>query len=785
MEICRKKSTIAIFIAVFVLAVSAIVFGCGEVAYAENASLVHPTENYIQSDSVDFIGANSSVVATFDKTAGVLAVDGAKRLSLPVEGVVKGVYVIEDKVLIDCADGLKYISLTAQNPIVTDSGISSYTYITVYGNRIYAHFVGRVSAYDSSFSLVADYADTVFNNLPVLVSDGEVIYSFVAETGSNKVYVYDVATADTQKRTNGYFVESASLGSVIFVYNGANVLIVPKDEIDSPVETSITNGIFSAVGDDLYVANGKKGYSVYTLNSEKTALSLKATYSTSGDGLDKLNAPADVAYLNEKLYVADKGNDRIIVKDGATVSAISLPAPEKITASTNEIFALSENSIYVVTNGKVSFTHTFEIEIIDVVYDDFLYVLTENGVSVLVGGNLYDYFTVANGVSITSDGEENLYVLTDSEVIALSSQNKNTLLTFSIGESIAPIDFAVDYAGNVFVLATDGKIYEYSWQDVVNSNLSETALTATTHTIDGNGYTFSANSICLSDEILFTVKENAVVSISVNFVTKDGYAPIGASINEDATAVLRSAKGNAFITSDLNSARSVRTFETDVVLAYDNGNGNYVANIAGKLYFLFNSSDAVATPVESNDYRTNKDAKAYLSPDGKGEITIAAGTRVNLVDNACNLDSGKWWRMDADGTTYYIAREDVSVYVAPAPPEPEKPKAVYGRAKADRAGGAIYVHVSPDDNSDVVLTLTDGVKVEVLETLDGYYLVRYGNDTGYVRTEQIELEGLTTVQIIAIVLSVVVVLASVLVFVVTYLTKRNAENEDSNQKSAR
>lgn len=784
MEICRKKSTLAFLVMTLAIVCIAIVFGCESVAYAENASLVHPIENYIQSKSVDLIGANDNVVATFDKTEKVLTVSGKKLSSLSVNETVNGVYALSDKIILDCADGLKYYSLTAENPEIVDTDIHSYTYLTTYADHIYVHYIGRVAVYNSSLTLIADINDTVFNNLPVFVSDGENIYSFVAETGSNKVYVYDVATTDSQKSTCGYFVESASLGSVIFVYNGSNVLIVPTDSVNSPVETSLACGNFSAVGNELYVANGENGYSVYVLNDSKTSLSLKATYSMSGDGLDKLNSPSDVKYLDEKLYVADKDNNRIIVKNGSAVTAISVDSPEKVAPTANEIFVSSGSSICVLQDDEVKYTHKFETAIKDITFDGNMYVLTDEGVGVFAGGNIYDYFSVENGIAITSDGGGNIYILTENEVVALSAKTKNTLLSFSFGESIVPLDLAVDYAGNVFVLANDGVVYRYSWQSAVESNLGSTTIAKTPITVDGNGYTFTANSLCLGEDILLSVEENAIISLSANFVTKDGYSPIYASIAEGSTAVLRSANGNAYITSDLNSAHSVRTFESDVVLAYYNDNGNYVVNIAGTTYFLFNSSDAVATPVENKDYRTNKDAKAYLSPDGNGEITIANGTSVNLVDDACNLDGGKWWRMEKDGITYYIARADVSEYVAPAPAEPEKPKAVYGRTKADRAGGSVRIYSSPDEYSEVVLSLTDGVKVEIVETLDGFYLVRYNDVTGYVKADEIELDGLTTVQIIAIVLSVVVVLVGALVFVITYQTKQKME-EDETKKSSK
>lgn len=767
-----------------VLVFTAVLACNGDVALAENATLIHPDENYIQSKSVDLIGANENFVATFDKTAKVLTVSGDKRLSLQIDEVVKNVFVLRDKVLLDCADGLKYVSLTSSAPALESAdGLSAYTYITVYGDKIYTHVVGRVSVYDSSFNLLSDCVDTVFNNLPVFVTDGETIYSFVAETGLNKVYTYDVSSADSSKRNNGYFVESAAMGKIIYVFNGTNVLLVSPDAIDNPVETSLTVGNFSAVNDELYVANGEKGYSVYVLNDEQNALSLKATYAMSGDGIDKLNAPSDLVVNGGKIYIADKNNNRIVVKNGDEISTVSVPSPEKIATNGNEIFLAGANKISILrANGKTT-EYSFEIKIIDLVEDENLFVLTESGISVFMGGRLYDYLAIENGIAITSDGNGNLYVLTDRSVVALSGKNENSLLSFSLEEGLNAVDFVVDYAGNVFVLYDDGKVCKYSWQSVVESNLTDAALESSILTIDGNGYSFTANAIALAnDKLLFTTEENAVVSIPAQIVTADNYAPIYADITDYTAIEIRATGDNAYVTSDLNSAHSVRKFNASLVVAYKTADDKYIVEENGVYYFLFGSTEAVATPVEENDYLTNKDAKAYLTPDGKGEITIANGTVVNLVDDACNLDDGKWWRMEKDGVLYFIAREDVSKYVAPTPPEPEKPKAVYGRAKADRAGGVVNLYSSASDNSTIVVSVTDGVKLEVLETLDGYYFVKYGDNLGYVKSDELELEGLTTVQIIAIVLSVVVVVAGALIFVVTYRTKRKIEEQESQKK---
>ena len=113
------------------------------------------------------------------------------------------------------------------------------------------------------------------------------------------------------------------------------------------------------------------------------------------------------------------------------------------------------------------------------------------------------------------------------------------------------------------------------------------------------------------------------------------------------------------------------------------------------------------------------------------------------------------------------------------PQEPEKPVEVkkdYGRAKASRAGELVPLF-SVADNTIVVAEVTDGTRLEVVEQAGEYYKVIYNGTELLIRADQFKLEGLTTVQIIAIILSVVVVLAGGLIFMVTSLAKKKEENQ--------
>ena len=77
----------------------------------------------------------------------------------------------------------------------------------------------------------------------------------------------------------------------------------------------------------------------------------------------------------------------------------------------------------------------------------------------------------------------------------------------------------------------------------------------------------------------------------------------------------------------------------------------------------------------------------------------------------------------------------------------------------------------------VVAQVTDGTRLEVIEKMGDYYKVKYNDTEVLIHKDHFKLDGLTTVQIIAIVLSVIVVLAGGLIFMVTSLSKKKEEKE--------
>ena len=133
------------------------------------------------------------------------------------------------------------------------------------------------------------------------------------------------------------------------------------------------------------------------------------------------------------------------------------------------------------------------------------------------------------------------------------------------------------------------------------------------------------------------------------------------------------------------------------------------------------------------------------------------------------------------GQDYFVKRSDVAEYVEIV----EEKDKVYGKANADRVGGLVNMYADPSTASEVVGQIVDGSKVEVLETLDDFYLVTYDGKLGYIQKSQLKIGTLTTVQIVAIVLSIIVAIAGAAIFASVHLTRKNADAKKKEQDQKR
>ena len=192
--------------------------------------------------------------------------------------------------------------------------------------------------------------------------------------------------------------------------------------------------------------------------------------------------------------------------------------------------------------------------------------------------------------------------------------------------------------------------------------------------------------------------------------------------------------------------------------------------------------DSVECGALSVDYVTKGETTLFKLPyveDGK--IALGSGVRMTLKSDVAGYDSSVWVIATYQGQEYFVKRSDVAEYVEIV----EEKDKVFGKANADRVGGLVNVYADPSTTSEVIAQIVDGSKVEVLETLDGFYLVSYDGKLGYIQKSQLKIGTLTTVQIVAIVLSIVVAIAGAAIFASVHLTRKNAEEKKKEQDQKR
>lgn len=231
----------------------------------------------------------------------------------------------------------------------------------------------------------------------------------------------------------------------------------------------------------------------------------------------------------------------------------------------------------------------------------------------------------------------------------------------------------------------------------------------------------------------------------------------------------------------------------DYVLALAKQDGYYyVRNEEGKTAYIreselslleANESTAIGKYAQALHDGTNVYKYPYVSEDVVATVNI--DVMLIVVDNvAQDGDSHVWgWYkvciVGDDGTlTYgYLQAEYASKYTNFKLPSFSTGATV----SAGSLGGIINVYLLPDEESEILGTLTDGDKITLAqEKPDGdseWTKIVYKDMVGYVKTQNLISEGITPLQITLIVVFSVVIVATAIV-VVLVVKKRKAQKFD-------
>lgn len=794
-----RFAAILIIAAVFVC-VLAVLSGADSVAYAaqDNFEVIFPQNNYFQSANPALIGANKDYLLVYDSVSSKIyarsnSLAGTWTYDVSFENVVN-VFAIGDSAFI-YADGKYYvIDLTDKNSTAVEKTLTSpqdISYFNSDGSYLYAKSTaGYITVYDDDFEIAFEcddkYNDDLLAGKPVIAGENETLFVFTIVYGNPFFVKYNL---DTDVQSNGIalskYVQEAYVGDVIYALetipnatdnSTKNIIGIDKENGEILFSTDITPDKFFAFGSRLFSIEGRS-IVIYTLSSEKTSLIKTSTISMAGSDDYHFDSPVDVVKTADGIAVADFGNNRVsFINDAGQMSCVYLEfAPISLTANSNEVYVAGKDRICKITDKSAVSEYRFE-NVADLTFLDKLYVLTADGVYTLLGSTPIKLCSIANGRRIANaQNGTNVYILKDDE-IATINRNGTFLPSLLSGDFSQAKDFAVDYAGKISVIYPDSISQYYKSELTEEIALTSSAMTAT------------VTGACLDGKTLyFTADECFVGRCNLNATIMDEYLsqPVEISASVSYSFMQRANEIATFLPSD-GRIEGISISSNDTLLVFDkavDGDENLAYAMRGDEMIIINKNDfnTVDPNALNGEFAATKSTVLYALPYvEEGIVSVESGARFSLISDCANYDNNKWTIVRYNDSVYFAKSADIAKYEEIIP---EKDR-TYGKANADRVGGLVNIFSDQSVDSQVLMQIVDGTKVEVLETVGDFYVVYVDGTTGYMLKDDVVLDGLTTVQIVAIVLCIIVVIAGSAIFASVHLTRKN-EEEKKNKQSAK
>ncbi len=392
-------------------------------------------------------------------------------------------------------------------------------------------------------------------------------------------------------------------------------------------------------------------------------------------------------------------------------------------------------------------------------------------------------------VDFVVTGNDVIYI-TDSALYEIDKENYShptQKLSFEKCVSVA-------FADGLLYLSADDGIYAVDTSDYSCKLVLDQPSDGKIRALAGDGVTY----LLVQDKAGKSVSQYICGGSDLSSATLEYYSIFDGVVYEDPSTYDLLKVGKC--TTDTKAYFSPKNRKTEFTLE----EGEYVLALAKQDgYYYVRNTNGMTAYVQENDLAlleassetaVGKYAQAlhdntnvYLYPYISDDIvaTVNIDDLLIVVDNvATDGDQQVWgWYkvclVGEDGSmTYgYIQSDYASKYTNFKLPSFSTDATV----SAGSLGGIINVHLLPDENSEVLGTLTDGDKItlaqEKLDTSSEWTKIVYKDMVGYVRTSDLITEGMTPLQITLIVVFSVVIVATVIV-VILVVKKRNAQKFD-------
>lgn len=549
-----------------------------------------------------------------------------------------------------------------------------------------------------------------------------------------------------------------------------------------------------------YLLDGSTTISLYGQNFERIR-----EIGSSSNKAGKLRNPTDVAFSGETMAVADGGNNRLQIFDGDG-NCVFIENTGKIAGLTwvaGTLYALAEDGgkLSAITNDGSGFgvrqTYRVSESISDIVSDGkrlYGYDLGSETLKIFSGGDFSGSVGKIVGAKKvkTSPVGKIFYYLTDDGVGSISAVG-DTGVSLALEKEFGAVDFSVDAKGNLYVLGKEKEVRKY--RRISGGYSLENSLT-----LENDRFSLDVVSAIEADGngSLF------VVSLSRHFVAKLtdnlGYdVEIGSYDDADLSGVTSS--DDVFVSALLPCL--MQKSKTDFELAEPTAGVDCVVfkGLSDEVYSYVLTSDGafgyVPTSAISGEkadliprftelkmlHTSGGDVYDYpLFSESAKQNSVGSTVKLKVIGSASGFHVGNhyWYEVEYEhgGKTYrgFVLRTRVVEFSYL-----DNLTVVQTAKIAGGIASSVNVYSLSDDKSEVLRTLTEGDRVELLEAYDPekeYTLVRLnpidGNEcVGYVKTKYLTTDtGLTDGQIIGIVLAACCALVTVAVVLFAKKAKR-------------
>ena len=516
--------------------------------------------------------------------------------------------------------------------------------------------------------------------------------------------------------------------------------------------------------------NGQAAVKVYD-----TAWHCVDMFGAQGNASGRLDSPTQVAH-GTMTVVNDRGNSRTVVLRDGTYYHLDGPASCVATAGDRAYVARGDVVLcYDFRRPQAEYPYTITTNYLP---DEVLSVCCDgNTVYALVRDNLYVLHGDDSGIvqlhvegavrAKTGQHAGMVYVQTPTAITIYKDANPSGVSLDLTGLTVA--DFDMDYCGNIYLLTTEGELYGYArLQDGYSeaSLIVTGAIQALSVGRDGEVYGLYHSALIRLDLAVRTVDnsvyddptwDDPVSVVSVNEAVW-GYAS-----PNNYESIVRVPAHTYAMRMATHTYMGEQYYYVEFVLSA-------VDTVRYERVYI---PVAAATVVESS-----RPEDRYVRYDGASSATGVypypsySAEASYMVDKAdatfhvlCVMGVEgddvvwPWYMVQTPMGVGYVA---VDNYVSAQPPYVEVER-YYARCVAGKLGEKVAVYVAPEEGAEVVTTLVDGTKVELVAPYDPnfqYTCIRLDDREYYVLTANVTDKALTNGQTFALSMSVVVICAA-------------------------